>query len=275
MGLTSYKVYHDDPLHEFPILPFPKFVRSVKTKLKRNNGTWFLDMKLGNEKRMTYAFLEKPFDPKQPTIIFHHGAGMINYRNLLWLYFLRGPLTKYNLISIKAQEHESTMTFAKTGFNTLTHQLATFAGSVLMVEALVKWLRAERSMPVVIGASMGGIVASWHWLLFNTAAFYFPITAYPNVTEIFLGVGYDGATDHRYERQLLSTYANAFLAPWKNPKLYKDKVFPILGKNDTIVPYQHAREFWKGYDVLTFPNGHMTTALHYNKITTHIASKLP
>ncbi len=275
VGLTNYKIYHDDPLHEFPAQPFPKFIRSAKTKLKQQHGTWFLDMKVRDETRRTYAFLEKPFDPAKPTIIFHHGAGMINYRNILWLYFFRGVLTKYNLISIKAQAHESTMTFAKNGFNTLTHQTATFAGSVLMVEALVRWLKTQRSMPIVVGASMGGIVATWHWLLFDTAACYFPITAYPNVTEIFLGDGYNGATDHRRDRQRLSAYTKAFVAQAKNPKSSKGNVFPVLGKNDTIVPYPSAQKFWKGYDVLTFPNGHMTTALHYNKITAYIASKLP
>ena len=277
-----YIYFHD--LWNLPVKPFHSAVNEFSKNIafrEKEDGEFELKMKIDEdgvgspELRTTKAFLEKPFREGNPTLIFHHGAGQCGYRKKLSFTFCGGPeLADCNLISVEAQAHDSRKSFQERAFDSLMHQQATFAGSVLMEEELVKWCKSHESPAVIVGSSMGGIVAAWHWLIFNTGDLYFPVAAYPNVTEIFLGPRYACAVDRIDERRKMPAYRQAFQA---EPRALKDnihKVFPILGEKDRIVDYNTARNWWNGFNILHFPYGHAVSWAKRKEIADYIAEKM-
>jgi hypothetical protein len=121
---------------------------------------------------------------------------------------------------------------------------------------------------------MGGIVSSLHAFYFSSADYYFPLVAYPNVGEIFMGDAYKTAVADWESKRHNESYLNSFIITEINPEL-KHKVFPILGSADHIVPFEKSAKFWqdKGLTVKIFPYGHFTPGIVGKEIRGYILGK--
>ena len=273
--LTPYLIYRNDPIQNFPVENFTALVRNIDYQFKPLEKSWELIINIDGKKRVARAFIERGFDPKKTTIIFHHGAGMINYKPLMNFYFNHPEFKKFNLIAIKAPCHESKADYTNGAIDSLYHQQLTIAGSVLITEEIIQWLKKQNSKSILIGFSMGGIVFTWHWLIFDSGDIYFPITAYPNISEIFLGDGYKEVIDKRSERLKISSYFKAFSVSQTRRQIdQRDRIFPVLGEKDLIINYSKALNFWKGKEVLHFPYGHFVSIVKSKQIKKYIGEKL-
>ena len=52
----------------------------------------------------------------------------------------------------------------------------------------------------------------------------------------------------------------------------KNKVFPIVGKQDELINFKDASKFWKGYKLKTFDVGHYTIVCKINEVRKYVLS---
>jgi hypothetical protein len=277
---TPGLVYENDSIEDAGFVPFAEFLDNADVRFIEEHDSWKLVMDLDGERRTTCA---KPFrkdiDPKKPTFIFHHGAGMDEKfcRDLLKLYFQR-ELADTNTIYVMAQAHESNLTYKNKGADTLRHQQGIIAGSVLMTQELIERNVSQGGPVVVMGVSQGGMITAWHWLSYDEGEEkrrYFPIAAYPNVSEIFTSDGWKGLTDRQEIRKQMEAYKRAFESTVKDPRLNsnKERVYPVLGVNDPLIPYGQASAYWKGYDLKEYDLGHWLVGFAHRDIRRYIAKQ--
>lgn len=258
---TPY-MYHNDPEDNFEGQTFQGFFKNIqgKTKLVEDaqGAKWSLVMDLHGEQRVTTAKLERAYDPKAPTIIFHHGVGMYDNMTKAAIFMLlrQQEVKRSNVISVRAQSFNNEQEFRESAFDTLEHQQAVFAGSVLMIEELSRICERQKSPKAVVGISMGGMIGTWHFLNFDSADQYFPLIAYPDATKVFLGPYYEGKADNRTKRAQMPLYREAFKSEAKDPEQNRGRVHPVLEKKDEIMLYEDALTYWKGYDINSYPEGH-------------------
>lgn len=275
--LVPVKYYRRDALDEKPIA-FTAIIKAVRTKTHFLSKThWVLRCTYGNETRETYIFLKKDFDPKKPSIVFHHPSGETSH-SFAANVILGGKLSAYcNIFLIKAQKHDSTKEFLEECVDSFLHHQLTFAGSALAVEAIRRYHHARTKTKIVVtGASMGGIVSSLHAYFFGTADYYFPLAAYPNVGEIFMGSSYRFGIDSWRVRRHNKTYLSSFDFKKPFPKGVTSRITPVLGRCDRIVPFDAAISFWKRNTVICriYPFGHFTPAIVRHEIRQMISEQL-
>jgi hypothetical protein len=225
-----------------------------------NPQEWHLSLKFQGQTRVTKLFLHTPLDTDAPALIFHHGASQTNYMTALNYLYLRNQNVPLNVFSIKAAHHESKQDFLGNCVDSFLNWQLTLWGSILAVEEYVKLMKNKNCSKVIIGgSSMGGIVATMHMLLFNSADLYLPINAYPNIGKIFLSRAYKYAVDRYQQRAENSDYPEAFALEHLLRDDMKEKAFPILARFDEYIDYAEATRFWRGFEVKTFDVGHMST----------------
>lgn len=273
-------IFVNDPRVEFDYALFPDFVKNASKRFSvEHNDQWKLEMSsVTGEVRTTVASLESKFDPAQPTIIFNHPYGITGtQRELACKFFLREELSKANIFLVKAQAHDTGKEYITNSFDTLAHQEATIAGSVLMTNYLTEMCHKKNIPTVLLGVSMGGMVTAWHALLYEGSAdLYFPLVSYPDVSAVFLGDGWEGSTDNRGERKELSPYSCAFVSDPNVLSPYNNKMFPILGTRDLLIGYKEAKKYWKesGCDTVDFNSGHFITAVRQAELKKLMLSQM-
>ncbi len=262
--LTPLKYYRNDPIGYIP-LPFGSVIHHINADLtKSTNLYWTLACTYGGETRDTQIFLVRPFNTALPSLIFHHPSGETNH-SLAYSFILGPAITRhFNVFLIKAQKHSSTGEFLRGCVDTFLHHQLTFAGSVLAAEKITRYHRTHAKTKIVIsGASMGGIVAALHAYFFGSADHYFPLAAYPNVGEIFMGTSYRfGIYDWAHKRTN-AHYLKSFQLSKPFRKATLRRITPILGRHDRIVLFQKAASFWKHMYIPfhSYPYGHFTPAI--------------
>lgn len=257
-------------------LPFKQVVEGMKIDMVTKSNPWELITDYYGEKRITKIYVFKEFDSNKPTLVFHHGASQTNPIGHLELVFGKNVYQKYNVYAIHAQNHSTKSDYLHNSVDAFLHHQQTFAGSVLAVEELRKYHHDHSTTPfIVTGTSMGGIVASLHAFYYGTADLYFPMVAYPNVGEIFLGDAYKSVVEKWNEKRNNPAYLNSFNIDKFDQSLV-EKVFPILGSHDRVVNYEKAHQFWqgKGFKVTIFPYGHFTPAIVSDEIRHLIEEKI-
>ncbi len=275
LSFVRPKYFYKDPLNYSP-LPFKSIVDEMTVDLDFTNSPWKLTTHYLEENRVTLIYSYKSFDENKPTLVFHHGASQTNPLGHLELVFGRQVYDQYNVFAIHAQNHSTKSDYFHNSVDSFLHHQQTFAGSVYAVEELHKYHIGRSSKPyIVVGTSMGGIVASLHAFYFGSADLYFPVVAYPNVGEIFLSDAYKFAVQDWENKRQNVTYLNSFKIDQFDPNLLT-KVFPILGENDHIVSYKKASKFWeeKGFKIKTFPYGHFTPGIVPSEIRNLIEEKI-
>ncbi len=274
---------HDPPRDEIGgDHPFADYVRAIEPTAELtgdHTAGWTLAFPdREGERRETTATVIGAYNPDRPTILFHHSHGLYNPKLLIALLFrgkeLRG---QYNIVSIRAAYHTNSKTFSAKSFDTLQHMEDTFAGSVLMVEKLQAALRSEsKGAPVaMVGVSMGGMVTTWHSLLYGSVDAYFPIVAIADAPRVFAGPGYDGATDLRTLRQGTGR-AKEMFATNDFPTTLADRVFPVLAGHDHVVLSEWQRNYWRALrgQALELPFGHFAALFGMQEIRQYMIEKL-
>lgn len=262
LKFTYPKYFHNDP-KDYKAVAFSEVLKNCNVKVVPSSDRWSILTQYNDEERPTAVILLTLFDRKKPSIIFHHGAGSTSPVRDFNLIFGHECKAKYNVFIVWAQYHASKKEYLQRSVDSFSHHQQTFAGSVLAYEEIVKYHRLRSKLPIVAtGSSMGGIVSSLHAFHFGTADYYFPIVAYPNVGEIFLGNAYKTVVDPWQNKQTNQTYFDSFKIESVNPSLIK-KLTPIIGMNDKIVPSDKAVGFWEGngFQVKKYPYGHFTPAI--------------
>lgn len=268
--------YFSKDSDSFKPFPFEQVINAMTVNLVIKNNPWKLTTDYQGEQRMTKIYTFNEFDSKKPTLVFHHGASQTNPIGHLELVFGKNVYQKYNVYAIHAQNHSTKSDYIHNSVDSFIHHQQTFAGSVLAVEELRKYHDKYSSMPfIVTGTSMGGIVTSLHAFYYGSADLYFPIVAYPNVGEIFLGDAYKSVVEKWKEKRNNPAYLNSFNIDKFDQSLV-EKVFPILGSHDRVVNYEKAHQFWqgKGFKVTIFPYGHFTPGIVPGEIRRLIESKI-
>ena len=271
--LNRYKktfLYEQDPNEVIPT--FQEILNEMNySVLKPPNKPWEINYTYKNSSGTTKVHLHDEFDPKKPTLVFHHGLGSRNQLHLK--VFLNGDFVdKFNVFSIRASNHESSAALLKNCINNFTNLAATTCSSVLATDEVVDFHKNNSSKPIfMVGFSWGGVVASMHYYFFNAADMYFPILAYPNFGKIMINKSHKGFIYNFDKISKNRTFFDSFDIPKELKKRAdKRKIFPVLGKKDELIRFQDAAKSWKGYKLKTFDVGHYTIALKVNDIRKHI-----
>ncbi len=274
MGLKHKYFYKTPPSAK--ILKFDTLIRQVRSRLKKISGNeWHVICEHEKSIRTTKIFLHGDYDKKSPAVIFHHGAGQINYERLMKIGLGKEIMSTYNVFSIKAQHHDNIKDYLSNCMDSFLNWQLTFAGSVLAVEEIVKLSKSDKIDPIImLGTSLGGIVASLHFLLFNTADLYFPFVAYPNVGEIFSGRAYKYALNDRKGWQKNKLFLDSFRFKNNFSEKNKAKVFPILAKKDWYIDFDKAKEFWDGYQTKVYDLGHKSIGIKLPDIHKYVKNKI-
>lgn len=265
-------LHEQDPKELIP--SFQEIINEINySVLKLPNKPWEINYTYKNSSGTTKVHLYNEYKSGKPTLIFHHGLASRNQLHLK--VFLNEELVeKFNIFSIRASNHESTAKVLNSCINNFTNFAATACASVLAADEVADFHKNNSSKPVImVGLSLGGAVVSLHHFFFNAADLYFPILAYPNFGEIMI---------HKFHKGFIHDYETIS----KNKSLFdcldipkelkkrsdKNKVFPMLGKQDEFINYKDASKFWSGYKFKTFEVGHYTIALKINEIRNFILS---
>jgi hypothetical protein len=274
LRLTYPKYFHNDP-EGYQALPFSDVLGSMTTKLEKGESKWTLTTSYQGDSRPTTIFLLNGFDAQKPSLIYHHGAGSTKPLRDFNFIFGQGFPSKFNVFIVHAQYHASKQEYLNNSVDSFLHNQETFAGSVLAYEEIVKYHHSQsKQMITATGSSMGGIVSSLHAFYFGSADYYFPLVAYPNVGEIFMGDAYKTAVADWESKRQNESYQNSFTIKQINPEL-RSKVFPILGSADHIVPFERSSKFWQdnGFSIKVFPYGHFTPGIAGREIRSFISEK--
>jgi hypothetical protein len=269
MRLSPLKHYQQDPPGFRPDLFVRVFKKIRPTLIQHTRTHWSVPCVLGNDVRDTNIYLVYPFDPKKPSVTFHHGAGKADHMTAARAILGRDIMSRCNVFVLKAQKHISTYEYLSEAVDSFFHQQQTFAGSVLATEEIVHFHKKHSTMPIVVsGASMGGIVATLHAFLFGSADSYVPIVAYPNVGEIFLGSSYKSGVAGWEKKRHIKEYIESYRMQKSLPRSLVTRVFPVLGRFDTVVPFAQAEAFWKKQGIIptVFPYGHFTSVIKRREI---------
>lgn len=275
LKLTYPKYFHNDP-SGYQALPFEDVLNDTSSLLDRTAPKWTVWSTYKNEKRPTYILLLNNYDLNKPSLIYHHGAGSTDPIRDFNIIYGEDFTSNYNVFIVHAQYHTTKNEYLNKSVDSFLHHQQTFAGSVLAYEEIVKYHRSLSKSPIIAtGSSMGGVVSSLHAFYFGSADIYFPLVAYPNVGEIFLGKAYKTAVADWDGKKSNVSYLNSFAIKNIDPSLTK-KVYPILGSEDKIVPFLKSYEFWNsnGFTVKAFPYGHFTPGVARHDIRKYIREKL-
>lgn len=264
LALSPLKYYRNDPL-DYKALPFTSVLHNIRTTLdKQTDLHWILTCSYQQESRETHIFLAEKFDPGKPTVVFHHPSGETNHK-LAGMFILGSVVAgQCNIFFIKAQKHGSTTQFLRECVDSFLHHQLTFAGSILAVEAIIRYHKKHAKTKVIVsGASMGGIVTTLHSYFFGSADLYVPLAAYPNVGEIFMGPSYKFGIDNWERRRANASYLSSFRLTRPFTPAVASRIIPVLGTKDCIVLFSKARAFWQSMHVpfRSYPFGHFTPAI--------------
>ncbi len=242
--------------------PVTEIIKNLSYNFSQTDSKNFLlRFEYNNIKGEVKAELGSVFNPKLPTIINHHGLGNINHKRVTQVLVSREMAAKYNIITIKACFHQSVNEFVDKCVNKFSNIALTTAASIVMENELVNFCKIHSDKKILAtGFSMGGIVASWHYFLYNTADAYLPVVSYPNFGEIIFCEEHKNFFKHITDIPNKDAYINCFLVSKDiQDARDKSKITVILGEDDELVPYKYSSEFWRDYNVKTFNTGHVTT----------------
>lgn len=275
LKFTYPKYFHNDPA-DYQALPFAEVLAQVKSMLEQDESRWTLTTSYKGDSRPTNIILLNGFDSQKPTLIYHHGAGSTKPLRDFNFIFGKDFPRQFNVFIIHAQYHTSKKEYLNQSVDSFIHHQETFAGSVLAYEEIVQYHKFKSQLPVIAtGSSMGGIVSSLHAFYFGTADYYFPLVAYPNVGEIFMGDAYKTAVANWGGKGRNRSYLDSFKIHQINPNL-RNKVFPVLGSADRIVSFEKSSKFWQdnGFTIKVFPYGHFTPGVVGPEIRQYISSTI-
>lgn len=274
MRLIRPKYFHNDRV-DFKPVPFEQVLANTTHDTEQQINQWTITIHYQGEDRETKVSLLNKFDPAKPSFIYHHGAGDTNPMKDFNMVFGKKYSSSFNTFIIHAAHHASRKDYLLHSVDSFLHHQLTFAGSVVAVEEIVRYHQHHSDQKIIsTGVSMGGIVSSLHAFYFNTADYYFPLVAYPNVGEIFISPAYKTVTKEWEKKRKIVEYPQSFEIGEFDPTLRR-KIFPVLGSFDQIVAFEQANNFWmsRGFEVKVLPYGHFTPGFAAKEIRQYITQK--
>ncbi|HEY7492057.1 MAG TPA: hypothetical protein VIH59_13225, partial [Candidatus Tectomicrobia bacterium] len=213
--------------------------------------------------------------PTLPVLIYHHGMAEIPYDKTFRGIFRRHVPVEAHLVAVQAPFHRSYLDCCR-GLATLSHFLTLCAVSATLIEAVRLALMTRGAQgSVVAGTSLGGFVTLVHHLTFGTANCYAPLLAGPDLAHTLLATHY---------RRFLARQAGAQPArlqvclDFRQPFAASDtqRIFPLLARYDLCMPYAYHQAAYaaSGVPVVTIDRGHITGALAFLALRTHLLACL-
>lgn len=263
----GFGLFKDEKLNS-TIDPFPKIIKETSYIIeKRNYKLWLLNYKYNNIAGCAKIHFVNTYNRDKPTIVFHHGFLGTKHLTHLPIITTLDTFKLFNVISIALNAHQSLTDIRDKGMNNFLNAVLSVAGSVLAYEESLKFHRLNSDKKsIATGVSLGGIVTSWHYFLFNTADIYIPIAAFPDVGELLLQSQLKGLVYNFEQLEHNKSYLDCFNVPNEIKDKKKEKIFPILATKDDTVSYDVAKEFWKGYNTYELESGHFSLITYRHEI---------
>ena len=213
--------------------------------------------------------------PELPVLVYHHGIAEIPYNKSFRGIFRRSIPVEAHLVVVRAPFHRSYVDCWR-GLATLSHFLALCAVSITLIEAVRLALVVQGARgSVVTGISLGGFLTLMHHLTFGTADCYAPLLAGPDLAHALLATHYrrflaPQALAQPVPLQTLLDFCHAFRAS------ETQRVFPLLARYDLcmLYAYHQAEYAANGVPVTTIDRGHITGALAFTALRTHLLTCL-
>lgn len=271
MGIGIFK----DEKPDFVMPHFSQFVSDTESTLeKRNYRLWLIHSKYKETTATTRIHFVTVFDPKKPTFIFQHGFGGTNHLAHLVAIIGREFFQKFNIISLGLNGHTTFLEMFNVCASSFTNLSLTASSSIHAIDECIKYHKTKSEKETIVcGASLGGMIVSWHGFLHNTGDMYFPMISHPNIAQVFLNKSFAEAN---YSYEFMSknkSYFEAFRVDETLRENMKSKMFPILGTIDEMVPFTDTSEYWKGYETLEVEAGHYSIVVQRAKVQEFILEK--
>ena len=223
-----------------------------------SDDLWVADLLYKGVKRRSKIRLFGEFDSNKPSVIFHPTTA-ITMHDLMYSFLIDSRMkSTCNIFYVVPQYHENVSDIINHVYNSFENSMLTVAGSVYTVEeaiSIAKEMGSERM--INYGISLGGVAAGWHLYKFNSADLYIPAMSILKLDKIVLQETMSHVIDRRTEWLENRSFVNSCNMPSSfNMADYSDKVFPILGVNDTLMSIDQAREDWAGLELVEFDGGH-------------------
>lgn len=218
-------------------------------------------------------FMNK-YDSNKPLLIFHHSFLVTNHELHLKTLVNKEMFERFNVVSIGLNAHTSFSEIVNRFIPKFMNSVCSIAGSVLAMEEVIKLHNYQSTKKaVIVGVSIGGIIASWHHLIFDSANIYFPVISQPNLGVVLINENLKDAI-YNYDRiKDNPSYLECF-KPTSRPADSVNKVFPIIATEDQLMKYDVTANAWKGYEVMQIDTGHYSYIIKSNEIRKYILGKL-
>lgn len=209
-----------------------------------------------------------------PTIIYHHGAAEGSYdfsfNNIL---AKKKSDIQANLIGIQALFNHSNKEFMES-IAYLSKYTEMLAGSVLLIEGLIKQIRKSSDQKIVItGTSLGGFVTNLHFAYCNTADMYKPMLAGARISDVFVDSAYSKMTSDNGKAN--AETLRDVLDFWNDIRdKNQDNLFVLLAKYDQLIKYDVHRVDFDAEHVTMIPYGHSTGATKFKLLREHVLNGL-
>ncbi|KKQ41326.1 MAG: hypothetical protein US60_C0043G0009 [Microgenomates group bacterium GW2011_GWC1_37_8] len=234
---------------------------------------WELKYTYKDIRGTTKILLHNEYNPGRPTLIFHHGLGILNQIQLK-VFTNDILIKKFNIFSIKAANHASQKEIRSKCLNSFMNLALTITASVLAMDEIINFNKNNSNKKtIVVGVSLGGIVASLHYFYFNSADLYFPIIAYPNLGEIILNINLKDLVANYKIFTKNKSLKKSFTIPESLKNKPKSKIFPIIAEHDEIMEFNKAKRFWNDYNLTVYETGHYSIFIKIKEIRKLIVDK--
>jgi hypothetical protein len=220
--------------------------------------------------------------PNAPTLIFHHGSGDVPYHRRLHRIRSAGPdLDRVNLIATNSPYNHTRRQYY-WAIRDLRRFVELLAGSVALIEALVRSLSAVDAEPivqrsvdtqtrrvVVSGISLGGWIANMHHAFYDSADEYRPIFAGAALDATFLDSAY---------RHLVAPEARRRRGSIRDALNFEDAfrsrqnatVYPLLARFDRYIELHRHAGVYRKERVTAIRKGHVTGATDFARLCTFL-----
>jgi hypothetical protein len=213
--------------------------------------------------------------PDLPVLVYHHGLGEMPYDKCFRGIFRARPPVAAHLVAVRAPFHRSWFELFP-GLATLGNLLAMCAVAIKLIESVrLRLVEYGARGSLVTGISLGGFVTLMHHLTYGTADGYVPMLAGPDLAHIILCTHYRHylaaqALENPAPIQALLDFRQVFQASDTH------RVFPLLARYDLDMLYAHHHACYTASDVptVTIERGHITGALAFTALRTHLLSCL-
>jgi hypothetical protein len=203
-----------------------------------------------------------------PLLIYHPGFNELPYTSSWRRLFPTQALHPYHLVCIQAPYHARWGEPLTKGFSSVAAIYQIFAGSLRMMELLQSVFESEgAAFTLLTGISWGGITSILYEALFQSCTAVVTLLSSPRLDQAMSDI----ATMFARETAVTEAEMAAMFdfTPYYD-QCDKQKLFPLLGKDDQYFQYEkHAAAFVER-PLITVPGGHISAMWRREPLQAHI-----